>query len=88
MFVAEVVVFDELLGEGTRALFAAFLDVGDVDGAGEAARVYAGVFPEVFVFDGNQAVHQHRRHVVKVHQYAVLFVRGVDAGDAQRVEAL
>ena len=76
MFVAEVVVFDELLGEGTRALFAAFLDVGDVDGAGEAARVYAGVFPEVFVFDGNQAVHQHRRHVVKVHQYAVLFVCG------------
>ena len=81
-------VFDELLGEGTRALFAAFLDVGDVDGAGETARINAGVFPEVFVFDGNQAVHQYRWYVVQIYQHAVLFVRGVDAGDAQRVEAL
>ena len=88
LFAAQVVVFDELLGEGTRALFAAFLDVGDVDGAGETARINAGVFPEVFVFDGNQAVHQYRWYVVQIYQHAVLFVRGVDAGDAQRVEAL
>ena len=81
-------VFDKLLGEGTCALLAGFLDVGDVDGAGEAARVYTGVFPEVFVFNGNQAIHQYRRHVFKFDQHPVLFVRGVDAGDAQRVEAL
>ena len=46
------------------------------------------MFPEVFVFDGNQAVHQYRRYVVQIYQHAVLFVRGVDAGDAQRVKAL
>ena len=87
LFVGEVVVFDELLGEGTGTLFAGFLDVGDVDGASEAARVYAGVAPEVFVFDGDQAVNKHRRHVFEVDQYAVLFARRVDAGDVQRFEA-
>ena len=46
------------------------------------------MFPEVFVFDGDQAVHQHRRHVFEVDQHPVLFVRGVDAGDAYRVKAL